>query len=150
MVAVLRTICTVVGAVVLYCALMAATWALVVRAGRRRARGLATRDPPWAVAVVLLGAPAVRHRTAPFVDVPNKVIDWAGMLEASSGWSRDQRLLVLTAYELASDPSGEPSEPVTLQDVVRHLDDDEVERIRVAMRIRRGRLEPDEGLTRLG
>ena len=41
------------------------------------------------------------------------------------------------------------SEPVTLQDVLRHLDDNEVERIRVAMQIRRGRLEPDEGLTRL-
>jgi hypothetical protein len=31
----------------------------------------------------------------------------------------------------------------------RHLDDDEVARVRVAMQIRRGRLEPEEGLTRL-
>lgn len=189
MVGVLRTICTVVGALVLYCALMAAIWALVMRAARRRARLAAERraaaaeavvvaeqdgagdprerraksweelpswlwrDRPWAVAVVLLGAPAVRDHTAPFVDFPNRVIDWSGMLDASRGWPRDQRLLVLTAYEMAFDTPGEVaramSEPVTLQDVVRHLDDDEVERIRVAMQIRRGRLEPEEGLTKL-
>jgi len=188
-VGVLRTICTVVGALVLYCALMAAIWALVMRAARRRARLAAERraaaaeavlvaepgragdprerraksweelpswlwrDRPWAVAVVLLGAPAVRDHTAPFVDFANRVIDWAGMLDASRSWPRDQRLLVLTAYEMAFDTPGEVaramSEPVTLQDVVRHLDDDEVERIRVAMQIRRGRLEPEEGLTRL-
>jgi hypothetical protein len=187
---VLGTICTIVGAVVLYCALMAAMWSVVMRAARRRARpraeeraaavALAVADPrpdgepaprerwatcweelpswlwrdrPWAVAVVLLGAPAVGDRTAPFVDFPNRVIDWAAMLDASGSWPRDQRLLVLTAYEMAFDTPGEVaramSEPVTLQDVLRHLDDDEVERIRVAMQIRRGRLEPDEGLTRL-
>ena len=182
MVGVLRTICTVVGALALYCALMAAMWAFVMRAARRRtaARARAAgrrrgarghrcragatrswedlpswlwRDRPWAVAVVLLGAPAVRDHTAPYVDFPNRVIDWAGMLDASRSWPRDQRLLVLTAYEMAFDTPGEVaramSEPVTLQDVIRHLDDDEVERIRVAMQIRRGRLEPDEGLTRL-
>ena len=95
----------------------------------------------------------VRDRTAPFVDFPNRVIDWAGMLDASTSWPRDQRLLVLSAYEMAFDTPGEVtramSEPVTLQDVVEHLDDDEVERIGVAMQIRRGRLEPDEGLTLL-
>lgn len=182
MIGVLRTVCTVVGALVLYCALMAVLWALAARAVRRRAHRLRGqreaaaampvgdprdrraksweelpswlwRDRPWAVAVVLLGAPAVRDSTAPFVDFPNRVIDWKGMLEASRTWPRDQRLLVLTAYEMAFDTPGEVaramSEPVTLQDVVRHLDDDEVERIRVAMQIRRGRLEPDEGLTRL-
>jgi hypothetical protein len=184
-VGVLRAICAVVGALVLYCAFMAALWILVLRAARRRIRlraeqraaadAMAVGDPrsgrdrrakswdelpswlwrdrPWAVAVVLLGAPAVRDRTAPFVDFPNRVIDWAAMLEASHGWPRDQRLLVQTAYEMAFDTPGEVarvlSEPVTLQDVVRHLDDDEVERIRVAMQIRRGRLEPEEGLTRL-
>jgi hypothetical protein len=187
-VGVLRTICTVVGAVVLYCALMAAMWMVVMKAAKRRARLAAEResaaaalavaearrsgdppdrrakswedlpswlwrDRPWAVAVVLLGARAVREHTAPYVDFPNRVIDWAGMLDASATWPRDQRLLVLTAYEMAFDTTGEVaramSEPVTLQDVVRHLDDDEVERIRVAMEIRRGRLKPDEGLTRL-
>lgn len=182
MVDVLTVLCTVVGAVVLYCALMAGLWALVMGAARRRAQAKADardaaaalavtgpadrrakswdelpgwlwRDRPWAVAVVLLGAPAVRDRTAPFVDFPHRVIDWAAMLDASQDWPRDQRLLVLTAYEMAFDTPGEVaramSEPVTLQDVVRHLDDDEVERIRVAMQIRRGRLEPDEGLTNL-
>ena len=188
MVGVLRTICTVVGALVLYCALMAAMWALVMRAARRRAQLAAERraaaaeavvvepgragdprdrraksweelpswlwrDRPWAVAVVLLGAPAVSDHTAPFVDFANRVIDWAGMLDASRTWPRDQRLLVLTAYEMAFDTPGEVaramSEPVTLQDVVRHLDDDEVERIRVAMQIRRGRLEPEDGITTL-
>ena len=103
MVGVLRTICTVVGAVVLYCALMAAMWAVVMRAAKRRARMAAEReaaaaalavaeprrpgdprdrrakswdelpswlwrDRPWAVAVMLLGAPAVRDHTAPYVD----------------------------------------------------------------------------------
>lgn len=181
MVGVLRTICTVVGALVLYCALMAAMWALVLRTARRRAAARAEqrvaaealgvaephrraeswedlpswlwRDRPWAVAVVLLGARSVRENTEPYVDFPNRVIDWAGLLDASEAWPRDQRLLVLTAYEMAFDTPGEVaramSEPVTLRDVVRHLDDDEVERIRVAMQIRRGRLEPDEGLTKL-
>jgi hypothetical protein len=191
LVGVLRTICTAVGALVLYCAVIAAMWSVVMRAARLRGRLRAEeraaaaalpvadprrpgdepepgerpaksweelpswlwRDRPWAVAVVLLGAPAVRERTAPYVDFANRVIDWAAMLDASRSWPRDQRLLVLTAYEMAFDTPGEVaramSEPVTLQDMVRHLDDDEVDRIRVAMQIRRGRLEPDEGLTRL-
>jgi hypothetical protein len=179
-----RTVCTVVGALTLYCALMAGLWALVMRAGRRRARVAAERaaaarelavaeptgrerrarswdelpawlwrDRPWAVAVVLLGAPAVRERTAPFVDFPGRVIDWAALLDASAGWPPDQRLLVRSAYEMAFDTPGEVtramSDPVLLQDVVRHLDDDEVERIRVAMQIHRGRLEPEDGLTAL-
>ena len=182
MVEVLRAVCTVVGALVLYCAVMAAMWAAVMRAARHRAQVKAEqhaaagdiavgdprerraksfeelpswlwRDRPWAVAVVLLGAPAIREQTAPFVDFPNRVIDWAGLLEVSRLWPRDQRLLVQTAYEMAfdtpSEVTREMSEPVTLQDVVRHLDDDEVERIRVAMQIRRGRVEPDEAVTRL-
>lgn len=186
MLGVLRTICTVVGAVALYSALMGALWVLVMRAGKRRAAAAADRraaartmavdeargsgaerrarsweelpawlwrDRPWAVAVVLLGAPAVRDRTAPFVDFPTRVIDWAGLLDESHGWPPDQRLLVRSAYEMAFDTPGEVTramtDPVTLADVVRHLDDDEVERIRVAMQIRRGRLEPEEGLTAL-
>jgi hypothetical protein len=111
------------------------------------------RDRPWAVAVVLLGAPAVRDRTAPFVDFPNRVIDWRSLVEESRAWPPDQRLLVQSAYEMAFDTPGEVtramSDPVTLRDLVRHLDDDEVERIRVAMQIRRGRLEPEDGLTTL-
>jgi hypothetical protein len=195
-VAVLRGICTVVGAVALYCAFMAFLWYGVMRAGRRRARAGAERraaaravpvtaegaqgapaapgrppgrdrrarsweelpswlwrDRPWAVAVVLLGAPAVRDRTAPFVDFPNRVIDWRSLLEESRAWPPDQRLLVQSAYEMAFDTPGEVtramSDPVTLRELVRHLDDDEVERIRVAMQIRRGRLEPEDGITTL-
>jgi hypothetical protein len=185
---VLRVICTVVGAVALYCALMIALWYGVMRAGRRRARANAERraaaravpvtatggdkpgrdrrarsweelpswlwrDRPWAVAVVLLGAPAVRERTAPFVDFPNRVIDWKSLIEESRAWPPDQRLLVQSAYEMAFDTPGEVtramSDPVTLRELVRHLDDDEVERIRVAMQIRRGRLEPEDGITTL-
>ncbi|HEY6748388.1 MAG TPA: hypothetical protein VI357_22045 [Mycobacteriales bacterium] len=201
MLGVLRVICTVVGAVALYCAFMASLWYGVMRAGRRRARASAVRraaaravpvttagadqrqdqlpdqrqgrrqgrdrrarsweelpswlwrDRPWAVAVVLLGAPVVRDRTAPFVDFPNRVIDWRSLIEESRAWPPDQRLLVQSAYEMAFDTSGEVtramSDPVTLRELVRHLDDDEVERIRVAMQIRRGRLEPEDGITTL-
>jgi hypothetical protein len=185
----LRTICTVVGAVTLYCALMGALWYGVMRAGRHRARVNAERraaaraipvtddpaeagsgrerrarsweelpswlwrDRPWAVAVVLLGAPSVRERTAPFVDFPNRVIDWKSLLDESRAWPPDQRLLVQSAYEMAFDTPGEVTramaDPVTLRDLVRHLDEDEVERIKVAMQIRRGRLEPEDGITTL-
>ncbi len=191
MLGVLRAICTVVGAVALYCGLMAVLWYGVMRAGRRRARMHADRraaartvavtetgsedgvprgrdrrarsweelpswlwrDRPWAVAVVLLGAPSVRDRTAPFVDFANRVIDWKSLLEESTAWPPDQRLLVQSAYEMAFDTPGEVtramSDPVTLRDLVRHLDEDEVERIKVAMQIRRGRLEPEGGITTL-
>jgi hypothetical protein len=187
--AVLRTICTVVGAVTLYCAFMGALWHGVMRAGRRRARAYAARragaralavtppgepapagrdrrarsweqlpswlwrDRSWAVAVVLLGAPPVRERTAPFVDFPNRVIDWKALLAESQAWPPDQRLLVQSAYEMAFDTPGEVtramSDPVTLRELVRHLDDDEVGRIRMAMQIRRGRLEPEDGIATL-
>jgi len=177
----LRATCLVVGAVVLYCAMMALLWAaavgLVRRAGRARLRlhvragaplakgtdqralsweelpGWLFRDRPWAVAVVLLGAPAIRDRTAEFVDFADRRIDWAGLLAASAAWPADQRLLVLTAYELAFDTATEVeralSEPVTLNDMVRLLDDDQVERVHVAVDVRRGTVRLDEALTRL-
>jgi hypothetical protein len=149
---VVRAICTVVGALVLYCAVMAALWYALVRAGRRRGRKHAerraaaralpigpgdaavererpagswddlpsslSRDRPWAVAAVLLGAPAVCDRTAPFVDVATRSVDWTALLEESRTWPPDQRLLVQSAYELS-------------------------------VRIRRGRLEPEDGITTL-
>ena len=189
MLGLLRAICTVVGAVALYCGLIAVLWYGAMRAGRRRARMHADRragagsvavaeaetgasgggerrtrsweelpswlwrDRPWAVAVVLLGAPSVRDRTAPFVDFPNRVIDWRSLLEESRAWPPDQRLLVQSAYEMAFDTPGEVTramaDPVTLRDLVRHLDEDEVERIKVAMQIRRCRLEPEDGITTL-
>ena len=189
MLGVMRTICTVVGAVALYCALMGALWYGVVRAGRRRAlvrarrRAAAravpvtgpdpadaasgerrarswaelpswlSRDRPWAVAVVLLGAPSVRERTGPFVDFPNRVIDWKSLLTESRAWPPDQRLLVQSAYEMGFDSPGAATramtDPVTLRDLVQFLDEDEVERIRVAMQIRLGRLAPSDGITTL-
>jgi hypothetical protein len=180
----LQTICLIVGAVVLYCVVMAVLWAALVRllraVGRSRPRDVPVRDVPvrgaaagaerramaweelpgwlfrerpWAVAVVLLGAPAIRERTAEFVDFAGRRIDWPGMLAASAGWPGDQRLLVLTAYELAFDTATEVeralSEPVTLKDMVRLADDDAVARIQVAMDVRRGTVQLDEALTRL-
>jgi len=178
----LRAISLVIGAVVLYCAIMALLWAAVVglvrrprRAGRfrlgrlrrvaepmpggvrRRARSWEER--PWAVVVVLLGAPAVRELSAEFVDFAERRIDWSGLLAASAGWPADQRLLVLTAHELAFDPatgveraSSELvalNDPVTLTDMVRIVDDDTVARIHVAMDVHRGTVDLDEALTRL-
>ncbi len=184
-----QVVCTVVGALVIYCALMAAVWALLVRlvrtraavrsrlaaagaaaldvggqsaqpdAADRRARSWdelpawLSRDRPWAVAVVLLGAPAIRDRTATFVDFANRRINWIGLLTAAETWPADQRLMVMTAHELAfdtvSDVERALSEPVTLQDMVTLLDDEGVERITVAMDVRRGRVELGEALTRL-
>jgi hypothetical protein len=189
-------VCAVVGAIVLYCAMMAAVWAMVVRTvrrvgGRARSRsrpalvspvpvaaagsaGAAAaasaadrrakswsdlpawlfRDRPWAVAVVLLGAPPIRDLTADFIDFAQRKINWHGLIVASGGWPADQRLLVQTAYELAFDSSGEmeptQADPVTLADMMRLLDDEQQDRVRVAMDVRRGRVEVGEALTRLG
>ena len=187
---VLWTVCAVVGAAVLYCAVMAGLWAVSVRLVRRvgvarsrlrtgpalvspvpvgagagsgadlRARNWSElpswlfRDRPWAVAVVLLGAPLIRDRTADFIDFPARKIDWHGLVVASATWPADQRLLAQTAYELAWDSAGEvdqeQSEPVTLADMMRLLDDDQQDRVRMAMDVRRGRVEVGEALTRLG
>jgi hypothetical protein len=178
----LRTICLIIGAVVLYCGLMAVLWAAVIRVVRRTGRARLRRraqlagqgvvggadrralsweelpnwlfrDRPWAVAVVLLGAPAIRERTAGFVDFGARRIDWSGLLSASAIWPADQRLLVQTAYELAFDSATEVeralSEPVTLNDMVRIANDEAVARIQVAMDVRRGTVKLDEALTRL-
>jgi hypothetical protein len=144
---VLRGICTVVGAVVLYCAVVTALWYGLTRAARRRGRRQTERlaaarmiplvvsddpagrerpprsceelpswlwqDRPWAVAVVLLGAPAVRDRTAPFLDFGNRVIDWTALLEESRSWAPDQRLVVQSAYELCMQISAAAARPRT-------------------------------------
>jgi hypothetical protein len=68
------------------------------------------------VAVVLLGAPAVRDRAAPFVDFATHSVDWTALLEQARAWPPDQRMLVQSAYELSA-------------------------------RVRRGRLEPEDGIT---
>jgi len=146
---VMRAICMVVGAFVLYCAVIAALWYAFVSAARRRGRGQAASlaaasgipvvqpdgrqwrsrpwdelpswlwpDRPWAVAVVLLDAPAVRDRAAPFVDFDHHVIDWTALLEESRAWPPDQHRLVQDAYE-------------------------------AAWQVRRARLEPEDGITTL-
>ena len=160
----LRAICTVVGAVVLYCAVIAALWYALIRVGRRRGRTQAerraaarampvvpdagpegrparpsrrsdpagperagswddlpaplSRDRPWAVAVVLLGAPAVRERTAPFVDGAHRSVDWPALLEESRSLA------------------ARPARP-------------RAGRVRAVGRIRRGRLEPEDGIATL-
>ena len=161
----LRAICTVVGAVVLYCAVIAALWYALIRVGRRRGRTQAerraaarampvvpdagpegrparpsrrsdpagperagswddlpaplSRDRPWAVAVVLLGAPAVRDRARRRSSTGPTARSTGRRCSRSPGAGRrDQRALVQGAYELSA-------------------------------RIRRGRLEPEDGITTL-
>lgn len=133
------------------------SWEGIPPVGReRRARdreelpGWLWRDRPWAVAVVLLGAPAVRDKTAPFVDFPNRTIDWNGLLTRSDQWPPDQRPMVRSAHEMAfgspDDPRPSAPEPlVTLQDLVRHMSEDEMDRIRMAMQIRTAHATDDHG-----
>jgi hypothetical protein len=154
----LRAICTVVGAVVLYCAVIAALWYALIRVGRRRGRRqaerraaarampvvpdagrraarspvppirpgrtragrvlgrpppLLSRDRPWAVAVVLLGAQrcaSARRRSS------------TGHIARSTGrrcsrspgaWPPDQRALVQGAYELSGASGAAGSSPRT-------------------------------------
>jgi hypothetical protein len=65
------------------------------------------------VAVVLLGAPAVRERTAPFVDGAHHSVDWPALLEESRSWPPDQRALVQGAYELSGASGAAGSSPRT-------------------------------------
>jgi len=176
---IVRTISLVVGVIVLYGAIMACLCTGIVilirrirlaRLGRRHPSGEPTgsktsavsweelpewlfHDRPWAVARVLLGAPAIRDRTAEFVDVASRRIDWPRLLSSSANWPAEQRLLVLTAYELAFDTASEVervlSEPVTLNDMVEVADDESATRIHLAMEVRRGTLPPHEALSRL-
>ena len=152
MLGMLRAVCTVVGVFTLYCTVVAMLWYGLVRAGRHRGRRRAERraaaraipvvpsevrigpeqppepwpelpswlwaDQSWAVAVVLLGAPSVRERTAPFVDVRHREVDWASLLDQARTWPADQHQLVRGAYQLCR-------------------------------QTRRGRLEPEDGITTL-
>ena len=63
MLAVLRTMCTVLGALLLYSALMAALWFAVMRAGKRRARIAADRRMA-ARELAVTGTPEGRDRRA--------------------------------------------------------------------------------------
>ena len=106
--------------------------------------GWVTTDREWAVAVVLLGAPAVAERTDPFVSFSERSIDWPGLLLAAASWSEDDRLLIYTAYDLAevSRVTGEPlaGERVTLKQMA-DVGDDLAARLQVAMDVRRGRMD---------
>lgn len=195
----------VVGGLVLYCALLAGLWAVVVRLVRRRGRRMRTaaptpvttvapapvpvpgpaaapvtatapvtaasaterrastwdqlpdwlaRDRPWAITVVLLGAPEIRERTQPFVDFRRRRIDWEGLFDEATAWSPNERLLVTTAYDLSGGParSVDPTpapQPVTLNEVASVLDERNVRRVLVALDLRRGRCELDEALAQL-
>jgi hypothetical protein len=106
--------------------------------------GWVTGDREWAVAVVLLGAPAVAARTDAFVNFSERSIDWPGLLLAAASWSEDDRLLVYTAYDLAgaSRVAGESlgGERVTLQQMA-DVGDDLAARLQVAIDVRRGRMD---------
>lgn len=178
-----RWVCGVLGALVLYAALVAAVWSGVVRVLRRRARtgrgpgppsvaerrarswddlpAWLARDRPWAVAMVLLGAPGIRERTERHVDFRRREVDWPGLLAEAGDWPPKEGLLVAIAYDLAGRPAAPttnlpttdvpaPSpEPVTLEEVIRLLDERDVGRVGVAVDVRRGRVEPREVLARL-
>lgn len=126
----------------------------------RRARtwadvpGWVARDREWAVAVVLLGAPTVADRTHPFVHFSNRRIDWPNLLLAASEWSEEDRMLIYTAYDLASgsrDAKGDRlgGDHVTLQQMVG-LDEDVAERLQAAVDVRRGRCDYLTAVVRAG
>ena len=164
-------ICTVVGAWVLVATVIPGLWSVTHRrtadaaaAGasghERRAQswdevpGWVARDREWAVAVVLLGAPSVASRTAAFVSFADRTIDWPGLLLEASSWAEDDRLLVYTAFDLASesrDVMGEVfgAEHVTLQQMV-DVDDATAARLQVAMDVRRGRCDYLTAVVRAG
>lgn len=179
---VVETLCTIVGAWVLVAGLLGTVWMVFVAhdrrepisvpvdafasassAPRRRERraqtwhdvpGWVARDREWAVAVVLLGAPTVADRTHSYVDFPSRSIDWPGMLVAASTWSEEDRLLIYTAYDLASvsrDAKGDrlSGDHVTLQQLVGvggHV----AERLQAAVDVRRGRCDYLTALIRSG
>ena len=76
MVDVLLTICTVVGAVVLYCGVMAGLWALVLRGARKRARAKAAARE--AAASLAVGDPRER-RAQSWEELPG----WAHIMARS-------------------------------------------------------------------
>ncbi len=114
--------------------------------GRRwyDAPGWVSRDRAWAV-VVLLGAPSVAERTGAFVNLSARSIDWAALLEEASGWAAEDRLLVFTAYELASSSTHSPTEPgagpLPVQQQKPVMDDEVAERLQSALDVRRGRVD---------
>lgn len=131
------------------------------RPGReRRARtwdripGLVTQDREWAVAVILLGAPAVADRTGPHVDFAGRTINWADLLLAASDWAEQDLLLVCTAFDLVAasrDPmTTDPrSRQVTMHEILT-TDNEVADRVHAAFDFRLDSCDYPTALRRTG
>ncbi len=171
-------LCTVVGACTLLSLLVLGAWIVLVEWARRKAPppplpavagedalrlerrartwddvpGWVARDREWAVAVVLLGAPAVADRTHRYVDFAARHIDWPALLLKAIDWPEDQRLLVHTAFDLAApdrETKGRVNRHVTLQQLL-DAEDQVAERVQTAVDMRRGRCDYRTALSRTG
>ena len=105
--------------------------------------GWVSHDRAWAVAVVLLGAPDLADKTAPFVDFRARRIDWLGLRLAATSWPRRERLMVDVAHDLAIDSTAHldelyPGGPVTVTDLLSDLDQSHVDLVYAAVDLHRG------------
>jgi len=105
--------------------------------------GWVSRDRAWAAAVVLLGAPDLADKTAPFVDFAARRIDWLGLRLAATAWPRRERLMVDVAHDLTIDAAPQlddlyPGEPVTVTDLLTDLDQARVDLVYAAVDVHRG------------
>jgi len=105
--------------------------------------GWVSQDRAWAAAVVLLGAPDLADRTAPFVDFAARRIDWLGLRLAATAWPRRERLMVDVAHDLTIDSAPHldelyPGTPVTVTDLLTDLDQSHVELVYAAVDLHRG------------
>lgn len=170
--------CTVIGAWTLLSLLVLGIWIVLVERARRMAQsvpsagataadglgrerrartwddvpGWVARDREWAVAVVLLGAPAVAERTHRYVDFARRAIDWPRLLTDATDWPEDDRLLVYTAFDLAAsdrDAKGMVGRHVTLHQLLE-VDDQVAERVQAAVDVRRGRCDYLTAVSRAG
>jgi hypothetical protein len=105
--------------------------------------GWVSHDRAWAAAVVLLGAPDLAGRTAPFVDFAAREIDWLGLRLAATAWPRRERLMVDVAHDLAVESAPQlddlyPGDPVTVTDLLTDLDQSHVALVYAAVDLHRG------------
>ena len=124
-------------------------------------------DGARAVAVVLLGFLEMAERTHVFVDFGARPIDWGGLLAAASRWPRRERLLVAVAHDLAApvpaggaagqppatrgvDTAGPGPGRVAVAELVTDLDQYALDRVHMALDLRRGTLTYDEAVERSG
>jgi len=99
------------------------------------------RDRQWAVAVVVLGTPALAERTRPFLDLTSRRVDWLGLRLAARTWPAHLQVLVDVAHDLADEhdvADHSPSTPVTVASLVRTLDRADLELVQTALDLRRG------------